>query len=469
MLERLVILGGTSDVVGRLVVPALVDLEADGALPEAFRIVAVARHDEDDDSYRQHLRDELAELAPEVDADALEALLARTHYHEADSTEADALADAFDDAAAAVYLALPPAVFSPTLEALEEVVLPEGSRVVIEKPFGEDLEHARELNRELQGLLPEDAVHRMDHFLGLQMVQNLLALRFANRLFEPLWHADHVDGVDIVWDETLTLEGRAGFYDGTGALKDMLQNHLLQVLALVAMDMPASLDPPAFRDAKVDLLRQVRGMDVEEAAEHSRRARYTAGQVDGQDVPAYVDEDGVDPELETETYAEVVLAIDSDRWAGVPFRLRTGKALGRDRQEVVVRLRAPDRSPFGDAEVAPNEIRIALEPERIGLRFNVRASGDAFDLDGVEVSRDLAAADVAAYGRVLRDVLEGDPTLSIRGDEAELAWEIMTSVLAAFDQGLVPMESYPAGSAGPAGDDPDDEPDDDEPDDEGSA
>jgi glucose-6-phosphate 1-dehydrogenase len=469
MLERLVILGGTSDVVGRLVVPALVDLEADGALPEAFRIVAVARHDEDDDSYRQHLRDELAELAPEVDADALEALLARTHYHEADSTEADALADAFDDAAAAVYLALPPAVFSPTLEALEEVVLPEGSRVVIEKPFGEDLEHARELNRELQGLLPEDAVHRMDHFLGLQMVQNLLALRFANRLFEPLWHADHVDGVDIVWDETLTLEGRAGFYDGTGALKDMLQNHLLQVLALVAMDMPASLDPPAFRDAKVDLLRQVRGMDVEEAAEHSRRARYTAGQVDGQDVPAYVDEDGVDPELETETYAEVVLAIDSDRWAGVPFRLRTGKALGRDRQEVVVRLRAPDRSPFGDAEVAPNEIRIALEPERIGLRFNVRASGDAFDLDGVEVSRDLAAADVAAYGRVLRDVLEGDPTLSIRGDEAELAWEIMTPVLAAFDQGLVPMESYPAGSAGPAGDEPDDEPDDDEPDDEGSA
>jgi glucose-6-phosphate 1-dehydrogenase len=450
MLERLVILGGTSDVVGRLVVPALVDLEADGALPEAFRIVAVARHDEDDDSYRQHLRDELDDHAPDADPDVREALLARTRYHEADTTEADVLAGAFDGTAAAVYLALPPAIFSPTLEALEELGLPEGSRVVVEKPFGEDLEHARELNRQLLGLLPEDALHRMDHFLGLQMVQNLLALRFANRLFEPLWHADHVERVDIVWDETLTLEGRAGFYDGTGALKDMLQNHLLQVLALVTMDRPASLDPPAFRDAKVELLRQVRCMDVEEAAEHGRRARYTAGRLGDEDVPAYVDEEGVDPELRTETFAEVELAIDSDRWAGVPFRLRTGKALGADRQEVVVRFRAPDRSPFGDAELEPNEVRIALEPERIALRFNVRAGGDAFDLDDVEVSRDLAAADVAAYGRVLRDVLEGDPTLSIRADEAELAWEIMTPVLEAFDRDLVPMETYPAGSDGPA-------------------
>jgi glucose-6-phosphate 1-dehydrogenase len=450
MLERLVILGGTSDVVGRLVVPALVDLEADGVLPDTFEVVAVARHDEDDDSYRQHLRDELADHDPDADEDARDALLARVRYHEADTTEAAALGGAFDGTPAAVYLALPPAIFSPTLEALEEVVLPEGSRVVIEKPFGEDLDHARELNRQLHGLLPEPAVHRMDHFLGLQMVQNLLALRFANRLFEPLWHADHVERIDIVWDETLSLEGRAGFYDGTGALKDMLQNHLLQVLALVAMDLPASLDATAFRDAKVELLGQVRRMDVEEAAAHSRRARYTAGEVDGDEVPAYVDEEGVDPQLGTETFAEVELAIDSDRWAGVPFRLRTGKALGDDRREVVVRLRPPDRSPFGDTPLTPNEIRIALEPERVGLRFSVRASGDAFDLDDVEVSRDLGAADVAAYGRVLRDVLEGDPTLSIRGDEAERSWEIMTPVLEAFDRDLVPMEDYPAGSDGPA-------------------
>jgi glucose-6-phosphate 1-dehydrogenase len=450
MLERLVILGGTSDVVGRFVVPALVDLEADGVLSDTLEVVAVARHDEDDDSYRQHLRDELADHDPDADEDARDALLARVRYHEADTTEAAALAGAFDGTPAAVYLALPPAIFSPTLEALEELVLPEGSRVVIEKPFGEDLDHARELNRQLHGLLPEPAVHRMDHFLGLQMVQNLLALRFANRLFEPLWHADHVERIDIVWDETLSLEGRAGFYDGTGALKDMLQNHLLQVLALVAMDLPASLDATAFRDAKVELFDQVRRMDAEEAAARSRRARYTAGEVGGEEVPAYVDEEGVDPELGTETFAEVELAIDSDRWAGVPFRLRTGKALGDDRREVVVRLRPPDRSPFGDTPLTPNEIRIALEPERVGLRFSVRASGDAFDLDDVEVFRDLGAADVAAYGRVLRDVLEGDPTLSIRGDEAERCWEIMTPVLEAFDRDLVPMEDYPAGSDGPA-------------------
>jgi glucose-6-phosphate 1-dehydrogenase len=320
MLERLVILGGTSDVVGRLVVPALVDLEADGRCPTPSGSSRWPVTTRTTTATASTCATSSTDHAPDADPDAREALLARTRYHEADTTEADALAGAFDGTAAAVYLALPPAIFSPTLEALEEVVLPEGSRVVIEKPFGEDLEHARELNRQLHGLLPEDAVHRMDHFLGLQMVQNLLAVRFANRLFEPLWHADHVERVDIVWDETLTLEGRAGFYDGTGALKDMLQNHLLQVLALVAMDQPASLDPPAFRDAKVELLRQVRRMDVEEAAEHSRRARYTAGTIGDEDVPAYVDEEGVDPELETETFAEVELAIDSDRWAGVPFR-----------------------------------------------------------------------------------------------------------------------------------------------------
>jgi glucose-6-phosphate 1-dehydrogenase len=450
MLERLVILGGNSDVVGRLVAPGLVDLQAAGELPDGFELIGVARHDGDDEGFRDHLREELAEHAPDADADARETLLAATRFHTADATEADELAGAFDgDRPAAVYLALPPAVFAPTIDALDALGLPDGSRVVVEKPFGEDLADARALNRRLHASFPEDAVHRMDHFLGLQMVHNLLALRFANRLFEPVWNADHIDRVDIVWDETLTLEGRAGFYDGTGALKDMLQNHLLQVLALVTMEAPATMDAVELRGRKVQLLREVRRLSGDEAAARSRRARYTAGRIGDREVPAYVEEEDVDPDLATETLAEVELAIDSWRWHGVPFRLRAGKALGADRREVVVRFRDVPRLPFaGTAEA--NQLHIELEPERLRLRLNVcGAGGDDPGFEAVEFVQDLAAGEVAAYGRVLHAVLEGDPTLSIRDDEAELSWEIVTPVLAAWEEGRVDLDAYPAGSSGP--------------------
>jgi glucose-6-phosphate 1-dehydrogenase len=451
MLDQLVILGGNSDVVGRLVVPGLVELQAAGGLPDGFEVVGVARRDWDDDAFRDHLREELADHAPDADGEALEALLAVTRFHQADTTEADELAGAIDrDRPVAVYLALPPSVFAATIDALDAIGLADGSRIVVEKPFGEDLDDARRLNERLHASFAEDAIHRMDHFLGMQMVQNVAALRFANRLFEPVWNCEHVERIDIVWDETLTLEGRAGFYDATGALKDMLQNHLLQVLALVAMEPPAALDAQELRSRKVQLLREVRRPTVDEAAEHSLRARYTAGRIGDQEVPSYVDEEGVEPERATETLAEVELAIDSWRWKGVPFRLRAGKALGADRREVVVRFREVPHLPFPGVTAEPNELRIELEPERLHLRLNVRGSGDELDLQPVELAQDLATAEVAAYGRVLRDVLEADPTLSIRHDEAELSWEIVSPFLAAWRDGLVELQDYPAGSDGPS-------------------
>jgi glucose-6-phosphate 1-dehydrogenase len=449
MIEQLVICGGNSDVVGRFVIPALAHLHAAGQLPEGFGVVGVARDDWDDDRFREHLAEALDEHAPEADPDARDAILSSSRYHRADTTDPDELAGAFDhEGPVAVYLALPPAIFGPTISALDRIGLVDGSRVVVEKPFGEDLEDARELNAELQRTFPESAIHRVDHFLGMHTVQNLLALRFANRLFEPVWNCHHIERVDIVWDESLTLEGRAGYFDGTGSLKDMLQNHLLQVLALVAMEAPASLDEDEFRSRKVQVLREVRQLTREDAAAQSLRARYTAGEIGDREVPAYVDEDGVDPDQGTETLAEVTLTIDSWRWSGVPFRLRAGKALGADRREVIVRFREVPHLAFGGSAAA-NELRIELEPERLHLRLQTRAPGEDATLESVELSKDLAVPDVPAYGRVLRDVLEGDTTLSIRADEAEVSWAIMMPVLQAWEAGDVELQEYPAGSSGP--------------------
>jgi glucose-6-phosphate 1-dehydrogenase len=453
MLERLVILGMGSDVVGRFVVPALIGLWSAGELPEDFQVVGVARKDWDDDRLREHLAAELDDHAPELDADARVAVLELITYHRADVTSAEDLAGVFDGGdgprPAVVYLALPPAIFPPTIEALAEVGMPEGSRLVVEKPFGEDLDHARELNELLHRHLPEDHVHRIDHFLGLNTVHDLLGLRFGNRIFEPVWNCHHVERVDIVWDETLTLEGRAGYYDETGALRDMLQNHLLQLLALVAMEPPVSLNERDLRDRKAQVLREVAQMSVEEAAEHSVRGRYTAGVIGEREVPAYLDEDGVDADHGTETFAAVTLGIDNWRWAGVPFQLRSGKALASNRHEIRVRFRDVPHPAFGDPDGGPNELRLTFEPDAMSLRINITGQAAPFTLDPVELAHTSEPAAIPPYGVVFRSVLQGDPILSIRGDEAETSWAIVAPVLEAWRQGLVELQDYPAGSDGP--------------------
>jgi glucose-6-phosphate 1-dehydrogenase len=293
-------------------------------------------------------------------------------------------------------------------------------------------------------------VHRVDHFLGDSTVLNTLGLRFANRIFEPLWSAAHVERVDIVFDEPLALEGRARYYDTAGALVDMIQSHLLQVLALLAMDAPPVVDAREIRDRKAEVLRATRlwGGDAKAS---TRRARYTAGEIAGRRLPAYADEPGVDPAHATETFAEMVVAVDTWRWAGVPFRLRSGKALSQGRKEAVITFKHPQRVPDGlSGPEQPDRLRMGFGPDRLGIDMNINGPADPFELDRVSLEADFGPGNLPPYGEVLRGVLHDDPTLSVRGDSAEECWRIVEPVLAAWRNDEVPLLEYPAGSTGPA-------------------
>jgi glucose-6-phosphate 1-dehydrogenase len=298
--------------------------------------------------------------------------------------------------------------------------------------------------------LPEDQIHRIDHFLGKSTVINILGLRFANRILEPVLNASHVASVDIVFDENLGLEGRAGYYDGAGALVDMIQSHLLQILGLLAMDAPPSLDAREFRDRKAEVLRATRVWNNDPAA-FSRRARYTAGEIDGRTLASYADEPGIDPARGTETLAEVVLAVDTWRWAGVPFRLRSGKALGDRRKEAIVTFHHAPRIPEGlTGTDEPDRLRLLFGPDRLALDLNINGPGDPFALDAVTLDAEFPPGDLPPYGEVLRGVFDDDPTLSVRGDTAEECWRIVEPVLAAWRENRVSLQEYPAGSSGPA-------------------
>jgi glucose-6-phosphate 1-dehydrogenase len=450
MIRRLVVLGATSDLARRSLIPAVGSLLADRRLPADFEVCAVGRRDWDDHCYRDWLLSgspgsDLAEPARR----ALEGVITYRAAELADPHQLRGILGPANDPIV-VYLALPPAVVPLALLALTDAGLPPGSRVVVEKPFGSDLATARKLNELLHELLPEDSVYRIDHFLHKQTVQNILGLRFANRVLEPIWNAAHIEAVRIVWDETLGLEGRAGFYDRTGALLDMIQNHLLQLLTLVAMDRPTSLGPDDLRDRKVEVLRAIARLEPGAIAARTTRARYTSGVVEGRAMPGYVDEPGVDPSRDTETYAEAEFSIDTPRWAGTSFRLRTGKALGRSRREIVIRFRDVHDAVFPEATAASaNLLRLSLDPDAITLRLNINGAGDPFTLETVDLGAHLATQEVPAYGRVLLGVLDGDATFSIRGDEAEEAWRVIEPIAAGWRAGLAPLDAYVAGSGGP--------------------
>lgn len=413
MIDQLVLFGASGDLAGRLLLSALAERQAAGELPDGFRVLAAAREDWDDDAFRDHLAERLGEHAPDVPLAAREALLAACSYVPVDlddpASVGRVLAAAADRPLAA-YLALPPAAFPAALTSLAAAGLPAGSRIAVEKPFGEDLDSAVALNAlvaEVVGDAGEPAVFRVDHALGTAAVQALLSRRTASPVSEDDgWDGAHLEQVDVLWEETLGLEGRADFYDRAGALKDVVQNHVLQVLCLAAMEPPAELSEQELRDRKVEVLRAVRVRD-------SRRARYTAAG----DVPDYADEAGVDPDRGTETFAEVVLEVDTPRWAGTRFVLRAGKALDGRRRGLVAHRRADASTPLDEQLVV--------------------------DVDGPD------DGERAAYGRVLLDVLTGGSTLSVRGDEAEQAWRVLTPVLQAWAQDRVPLLHYAAGSPGP--------------------
>jgi glucose-6-phosphate 1-dehydrogenase len=450
VIERLAIFGATGDLTARFLLPALAALRAAGKLPDNFRLAAVGREDWDDERFKNWAADELERHASELPAAAKRAVVSASSYYRADATDPVALAPVIEAGEPlAAYLALPPFVFAPAVAALHRAGVTERSIVVLEKPFSESLAGAIELNRLLAELYPERAIFRVDHFLAKTTVQNLLGTRLANRVLEPIWNSAHICEVEIIWDETLALEGRAGYYDGVGALKDMLQNHLLQLLCLIAMEPPITLGERDLRDRKVDVLRSIRPLRAEDTVHRTRRARYAGGRIGVRDVPAYTEESGVDATHGTETFAEMTLELDSWRWAGTSFRLRTGKALRRDRKEVAVHFRPVPHFPFehfGDAR--PNVLRFGLEPESVA--FELTGTGARPDtLVPVTLSTHLEPPELPPYGQLVLDVLAGNSALSIRGDEAEESWRVVTPVLDAWSQGIVPLQEYAAGSDGP--------------------
>jgi glucose-6-phosphate 1-dehydrogenase len=466
MIKVLLLFGATGDLAARFLLPALAELYDSGKLPAGFLVVGAAREDWDDQAFRHAAAQSLDRyVKDDVAAAACAALVRSLHYRRVDfndpGTVAAVMAAAGGGASepVAAYLALPPAVFPPAVAALGAIGLPEGSRIVLEKPFGEDLQSAIALNALLArvaGVAGERAVFRVDHALALSTVQNLLGVRLANRVLEPVWNSTHIEQVDILWDETLAMEGRVSYYDKTGALKDVLQNHLLQILCLIAMEPPLTLGEQDLRNRKLDVLRSVRPLTPSDVAARTRRARYTTGRLahtgggDGRTVPSYMDEEGVDPRRCTETFAEVVLELDSWRWSGTRFLLRTGKALSARRKEAIVRFRPVPHLPFGAEAGAPppNELRIGLDgPHDFRLRLTGRAAGPPAHLAPLTLDAELPAPDLPAYSRVLMDVLQGDSTLSIRGDEAEQAWRVLTPVLQGWARDLVPLQEYPAGAS----------------------
>ncbi len=459
--NSLLLFGATGDLAQRMLLPSLCALHADGLVPEDLKIVGTARHEFDDAAYRNFAREALEKFLPAERRGSMATFLNRLHYQALDANDTagfTALAEKVGptDGGLAIFLSTAPSLFEPTITGLAAAGLTgENVRIGLEKPLGTCLATSREINDAVARAFPEDRTFRIDHYLGKETVQNLLALRFANILFEPLWNAAHIDHVQITVAETVGLEGRVGFYDGAGALRDMVQNHMLQLLALVAMEPPANYDATAIRDEKVKVLRALRMIDPDETV----TGQYRAGAILGQPVPGYDEELGKDSD--TETFVAIKAHLDNWRWKGVPFYLRTGKRLPQRKTEIVVQFRHVPHSIFAGrgARAVPNRLVIGIQPEE-NITLSLMAKVPGLDRDGIrlrEVPLDIAMADAfagpmkrIAYERLLLDLIEGDQTLFVRRDEVEAQWEWVDAIRAIWaDHGVSP-KTYTAGSWGPS-------------------
>jgi glucose-6-phosphate 1-dehydrogenase len=469
-----VIFGVTGDLAHRLVIAALYNLQAADLLPEKFCVVGIARKDMTGAELRDDLMKGLKQYATRPVDDAIaQKLLNCVTCIEADPGEPDSfdrMRDQLDKLEEArgtggnrlFYLATPPSAFAPIARQLGRtgMLKENGSwrRLVVEKPFGTDLESAKKLNSELLGLMNEQQIYRIDHYLGKETVQNILVLRFANGMFEPIWNRNHIDHVQITVDEKLGVGHRGSFYDATGALRDMVPNHLFQLLSLVAMEPPARFEANAVRSEKAEVLAAVTTQTEAEALQNSVRAQYVAGHVGDTDIGDYLKTKDVKDGSTTETYAAMKLSIDNWRWAGVPFYLRTGKALGIKRTEVAIKFKQAPFAMFRDTSVeslAENFLVIAVEPnEGISLKFNTKVPGPAVEIDGVEMKfryKDyFQAAPATGYETLIYDCMIGDNILFQRADSVEAGWRAVQPFLDAWKKaGKDGLKTYNAGSEGP--------------------
>ena len=443
----LLILGASGDLTSRLLLPGVATLLAAEPSRRVQIIGADLRQLEAAD-WRGRVETALA--AGGVASAGADAVLASTRYVSADATDPGALRSLLADIRCdrlVVYFALPPHVTALVCATLEQVGMPDGTILAIEKPFGDGLDSARRLNALVTRIVPEERVFRIDHFLGLHTVLNLLGLRFANRLLQASWDRDSIERVEILYDETVTLEDRAGYYDHNGALRDMIQSHLLQIMALIAIEPIASVGARDLRDAIGQVLR---ASSVVDPTRHSRRARYSAGSVEGREVPDYTSERGVDPARGTETLAEVRVEIANPRWTGVPFVLRSGKALHGVRKRAIVHWRPPAHVPVGfHGRDTPDRFVIDFKPDGFELHLTTNGKGEPFTLEQTVLRGELGGGQLLPYGEVLAAILDADPRLAVRGDVAEECWRIVEPVLEAWRADAVPMQEYKAGSRGP--------------------
>ena len=465
--STLLMFGATGDLARRMLLPSLYGLDSDGLLPSDLRIIGTARTALDDEGFRTRANEALHEHLPEgfYSEGVAQRFLERLRYVPVDIKDQQAfgfLAEKIGDPChgVAIFLSTAPSLFKPTIDGLQAAGLACPTvRMALEKPLGVDLESSREINDAVASAFPEDRTFRIDHYLGKETVQNLLALRFANSMFEPLWNNAHIDHVQITVAETIGLEGRGDYYDQAGALRDMVQNHMLQLLALVAMEPPADFNATAVRDEKVKVLHALRPITEADAEALTVTGQYTRGAIDGEPVPGYVEEVGHDSA--TETFVALKAHIDNWRWKGVPFYMRTGKRMPMRDTEIFIQFRDVPYSIFASrgATTKPNKLVIGLQPEEsIELRLMAKTPG--LDRQGVrlrEIPLDIGMANAfseyrrrIAYERLLLDLIEGDPTLFVRRDEVEAQWSWIDRIRAAWtDQALTPRP-YAAGTWGPS-------------------
>jgi glucose-6-phosphate 1-dehydrogenase len=471
----LVIFGATGDLARRKLLPALYNLAHDGALPERFHLIGVSRKEKEHDDYRAECEEAIKRFSRRTpDEEVLSGFLDNVMYVPGTFDDPEVYAhlkkclDSFEQKAGeplnrAFYLSTAPSFFPVIVEALGESELARHEnaevRLIIEKPFGTTLEEARELNRQVLSRFEESQVYRIDHYLGKETVQNMMAFRFANGMFEPLWNRNYIDSVQITAAEDLGIGTRADYYDAAGALRDLIQNHMLQLLCHVAMEPPVSFTAEEVRNEKVKVLQAIPEPTMAEIPDMALRAQYTPGHAGGENVPGYMQEEGVPEGSKTETYAALRLEVDNWRWAGVPFYLRTGKRLARKVTEIAVTLKPVPHLAFsqdGSLGVQPNQLVLTLQPnEGVSLRLGAKIPGTRMIIRPVNMEFLYGTAFLSqspeAYERLITDAMRGDATLFTRNDEVEAQWRICDPIVKAWaEQPGPPVADYEAGSQGPA-------------------